>query len=343
MASPASVAVIIAAKNAAPWIDKAVASALAEPETGEVWVVDDGSTDGTADVARRADDASGRLQILRNERSLGPSGARNRVLDRTRLPFCAVLDADDMIRPGRFASLFAAGDDWDFLCDNILLVPEAVAGEVDPAAYPVARPTAMRRVDAEAFVRGNVSSGVFNRSELGFLKPVFRRSFLAEHGLRYDSAMMLGEDYALYVRALMAGARFVVADTVGYHALMRGQSISSQHGQEDLARLGAFDDAMIRAAASPGLVKALRLHRLQVLGKARHRAILETGQRQGKVAAVLDLLSEPVHIPYILKVTGQLKWRSAQGRLAARALVGHHPSAAPIIRTLLDPAFFREG
>ena len=46
-----NVAVVIAAFNAETTINLAVRSALTEPETLEVWVVDDASTDATARVA----------------------------------------------------------------------------------------------------------------------------------------------------------------------------------------------------------------------------------------------------------------------------------------------------
>ena len=66
MSSTASrVCVIIAARNAARTIPAAIASALREPEAAEVVVVDDASTDDTAEVARAADDGSGRLKVMR--------------------------------------------------------------------------------------------------------------------------------------------------------------------------------------------------------------------------------------------------------------------------------------
>jgi succinoglycan biosynthesis protein ExoU len=67
------VCVIIAAKDAADTIGKAVTSALREPAVGEVVVVDDGSSDATAVAASSADDGSGRLAIARFDKNRGPS------------------------------------------------------------------------------------------------------------------------------------------------------------------------------------------------------------------------------------------------------------------------------
>ena len=176
------VCVIIAAKNAGGTIAVAIASALREPEVAEVVVVDDGSTDDTAEIARSADDGSGRLKVMRLDVNRGPSFARNAAIAGSKAPFISILDADDFFLEGRFRNLFASAD-WDFAAD-----PEFL--------------------DFERFVEGNISRRRVQRGELGFLKPVISRTFLDRHRLRYDESLRLGEDYELYARAVAHGARF---------------------------------------------------------------------------------------------------------------------------------------
>jgi succinoglycan biosynthesis protein ExoU len=53
-AQAAQAAIVIAAYNAEATIARAIRSALAQPEVGEVCVVDDASTDATSEVAMRA-------------------------------------------------------------------------------------------------------------------------------------------------------------------------------------------------------------------------------------------------------------------------------------------------
>ena len=62
--STPDVCVIIAAKNAADTIARAIRSALQEPRDAELIVVDDGSSDSTAQTSRAADDGSGRLKVV---------------------------------------------------------------------------------------------------------------------------------------------------------------------------------------------------------------------------------------------------------------------------------------
>lgn len=94
------IAVVIPARNAAATLAEALRSVLAAPEVGEVIVVDDGSTDGTADVARIVGDR--RVTIVEGPRS-GVAGALNTGFSAVTCPFVARCDADDFIPVDRLA------------------------------------------------------------------------------------------------------------------------------------------------------------------------------------------------------------------------------------------------
>ncbi|HEV8417024.1 MAG TPA: glycosyltransferase [Bryobacteraceae bacterium] len=91
MANPL-VSVVIPVYNAAHFLPQAIGSVCAqEYESLEIIVVDDGSTDNCADVAKSlGSDVRYDRQVNR-----GPSAARNRGLDLARGEFTAFLDADD--------------------------------------------------------------------------------------------------------------------------------------------------------------------------------------------------------------------------------------------------------
>lgn len=84
------VAVIIPAKNEAPRIARVVNAALQASLASEVIVVDDGSVDGTADVARRL---SG-VRVLELPYNHGKGGAMAAGVKATKAPFVAFVDAD---------------------------------------------------------------------------------------------------------------------------------------------------------------------------------------------------------------------------------------------------------
>lgn len=286
-----SVCVIVAAYNAERTVARAIASALAEPEVAEVLLVDDASSDATIAAAEGADDGSGRLRVLRQARNGGPSAARNRAIAESSAPYLAILDADDLILPGRFARLLA-DPEWDAIADNIAFVVESD----DPLPAPAPGDDVRAMLGLEEFIAGNISQPGRPRGELGFLKPVMRRAFLDHHGLRYDEALRLGEDYALYVRMLAAGARFVTSRTCGYLAVERANSLSGRHSTADLAALLAFDRTMLRQINSPALAD----HTRHIASKHHHRHILDIRRARGRVTAGLTALTHIAALPALI-------------------------------------------
>ncbi|WP_338504258.1 glycosyltransferase [Sphingomonas kaistensis] len=99
MAAPA-VSVLIIVHNRAGTIGAAVRSVLAQTFTDfELVVVDDGSTDATADVVARFADP--RLRLVRTSPNQGIPLARNRALADARGRYIAWLDSDDVCHPTR--------------------------------------------------------------------------------------------------------------------------------------------------------------------------------------------------------------------------------------------------
>ncbi|MEE1741897.1 glycosyltransferase family 2 protein [Streptomyces sp. BE147] len=76
-------------------------------EDFEFILVDDCSTDGTADILRRAQDDIPGVVLLRHERNGGLATARNTGLDAARGQYLAFLDGDDWLAPGHYAELLA--------------------------------------------------------------------------------------------------------------------------------------------------------------------------------------------------------------------------------------------
>lgn len=303
--STTPVCVIIAAANAESTIARAVASALAQCHVEEVVVVDDASGDRTSDNARSADDRSGRLTVIALPKNVGPAAARNVALSRSRSAGVCVLDADDYLLPGRIAALLErSGDDWDILADDILILPESVDESTLPSRFD--RPaTDYGTIDLETFVLNNISNSSRPRGEFGFLKPIMRRSFLLGHGLRYDEGLRLGEDYALYVRALLAGARFRVVGACGYVAVERAFSLSGRHSANDLLNLMTFDEQVLHGA--PGLTdrdrRALQSHLRATRHKYDYRRVLNCRQRDGLPSALALMARRPSSFFFILAET----------------------------------------
>jgi glycosyltransferase involved in cell wall biosynthesis len=92
------VSIIIPTYNRAEYLDRAVQSALSQTYNNiEVIVVDDASTDNTAQVVRSFE--SEKLRYIRNEENIGAPRTRNRGLQEANGEFVNFLDDDDELLP----------------------------------------------------------------------------------------------------------------------------------------------------------------------------------------------------------------------------------------------------
>jgi succinoglycan biosynthesis protein ExoU len=292
MNTSASVSVIITARDAVATIADAVSTALFDAETAEVIVIDDASNDNTAAAAEAAARGDDRLTISRCAVNIGPAAARNRAVEMATGDFVAVLDADDFILPGRFTRLLAVPN-ADMMADNILFVAENASPGNLPSVPPV-NPQVID-IDLAAFVRANHSQRGTSRRELGFLKPIMRRAFLRDQGLRYDETMRLGEDYDLYVRMLQQGARFRVSTEVGYAARWREDSLSSRHQTADLQ---ALYTAALAHLTVDGMDDTAHSALTAIAGELRQRFLLRDFLDQraqvGRARAILSVCHDPI-------------------------------------------------
>src|SRR5690349_16196490 len=84
--------VVVPCFNERATIADALALVLASPWTGEVIVVDDGSTDGSPDIVDGVDDD--RVTLLRQPHNQGKGAALRRGFAAASMPYVVVQDAD---------------------------------------------------------------------------------------------------------------------------------------------------------------------------------------------------------------------------------------------------------
>jgi SAM-dependent methyltransferase len=97
--------VVVPCYDEAPTVVQVVKRVLAEPFVLEVVVVDDGSTDGTADALATIDDS--RVHVVRHAVNRGKGAALRTGFEHARGPFVGVQDADLEYDPKDFADLLA--------------------------------------------------------------------------------------------------------------------------------------------------------------------------------------------------------------------------------------------
>ena len=168
----------------------------------EIIVADDGSTDGSAELADRLAQEDARIAVLRITPNGGKPNAMNTMAAAARGEWFAVLDADDAFLPARLEILLAAAEahGTDMAADN-LLYRDAGAGQVVRTGFDQTSPT--RVIGTDDLVR---TASSFASFDYGILKPVVRRSFIEEHKLSYYPTR-LAEDFYYLLSYFVAGGR----------------------------------------------------------------------------------------------------------------------------------------
>lgn len=100
VSSSPAITVAMLVRDREQLLEASARSVLAQSERDlELVIVDDGSRDGSWEVASAIAASDDRVRLLRNEQPRGIPAARNQVLEAARGRFLATLDSDDLLRP----------------------------------------------------------------------------------------------------------------------------------------------------------------------------------------------------------------------------------------------------
>jgi len=125
-----AVTVLMSVYNGEEFLPRALASIFSQTFADfELWVIDDGSTDRSAQILAQAGDP--RLKVLTNTRNIGLTASLNKGLRVARGAYIARLDADDLALPQRLARQKAILDKQP----GVGLVG-SFAGKIDESGQP---------------------------------------------------------------------------------------------------------------------------------------------------------------------------------------------------------------
>lgn len=312
------VSFLIAAFNAEHTLEAAVASALAQRDvTVEVIIVDDVSRDGTLSKARELARNEPRLEVLAQQRNMGPAAARNRALATARGDWIAILDADDYLAPERSRTLVALAQERgsQIVADNLVRFRDD-APEIVWPLLPQRHDDVPYDVDLVDYLNCNRMTG--GDSTLGYLKPMFSREFLRENGVIYEEGLHIGEDFNFVLKALCAGARFTIAPHTFYFYRAVTGSLSRRLSAADIERLAAVNDSLLdERRMEPGLRRAAAAYRRAAWDLAAYcefRAAV--GQRQWRAAL------ERATAPRLWGTMAQMLAHAARRKRAQRLAAG---------------------
>jgi hypothetical protein len=299
--------VVVPAYQAADVLPSCLASIAAQTQQpDEVIVVDDGSTDDTADVARSWSSHL-KLTVLRSEHNegagLGAGAARRRGIDHASGELIALVDADDVWFPDHLAAMCDVHRRHGGLvtADHLYWVPGERVGS-RPASQLVPVPPVSEQPTAilmENFV---------------FISVLFSRAL-------YDRAgpfrSMRCEDWDLWIRMVRAGARIHMPSTVT--ALYRQAPSSVSASDKLLVGDVALLEELLGVVADeerPYVARALRRRHAKLAYLEGLAKVDEGDVAAGRRAWVRAIRLDPSVRPNNSRMNGRVAVRAAAGLLA---------------------------
>lgn len=184
------ISVIMAAYNTERYIEQAIKSILKQSFNDfEIIVVDDASTDKTAEVIAKLAKEDSRIKLIRNKKNLGLTKNLNIALKKAKGEYIARMDADDVALPQRFAKQVTFLDKhkeialvgtWADIINN----KNKRVGEIKYATN-------------DAQIRKNL----IGRSQFIHPSVMFRKSVIKKVGL-YDESFRSAQDYEYFPRMM---------------------------------------------------------------------------------------------------------------------------------------------
>jgi CDP-glycerol glycerophosphotransferase len=286
----------------------------------EAIIVDDGSTDGSPEIARVFAERDPRFRLLFQPNG-GLSRARNTGIDAARGDYLAFLDSDDVLPANAYALLLGALEETgsDFATGN---VHRLIRGETRQAPF-------LAKAFARTRLRTHVSRCRALLADRTAWNKLWRHDFWREHGLRFPEGVV-HEDIPIVLPAhFMARSVDVIADPVYFYRVREGGELSITQRRSEprilLDRLAAIDQVRTYLARHAGaravrwyeqslVADDLRLH-LNVFDAAddAYRTLF-----LDRVNALLDDAGAGIYEG--LRAIDRLKWHLVRRRLVPELL-----------------------
>lgn len=227
------ISVIIPVYNMADRVGRCLDSIVSQSfKDIEILLIDDGSTDGAADVIKEYSIADSRIICVRQENS-GVSAARNLGIENASGEYILFIDADDEIEEEYLRNIAdkARSTEADILVWGIKLCYED--GHVEEW-----KPKLEGVYDRKAFLTAFPSEQYWHHKGLyGFVSnKLLKKSIVDRYNLRFDETMTLMEDYDFFLGCFANSESFYCFPETGYLYNIYGSNNGSRRYSDSLYR-----------------------------------------------------------------------------------------------------------
>lgn len=206
------VSVIMPAYNAEKYIENSIRSVISQTYTNwELLVLDDCSTDQTAEIAEHFASVDSRIRVLHNSRNMGVARTRNNGLDLVKGQWIALLDSDDVWHDEKLQKQLHKAEESgaDIIYCSYSMIDENAEHMSD---YIVSESTSY--------------SDMLKESVISCSTALLRQSVLSYHRFSTD---YYHEDYAFWLELLKSGCRAVaVKEVLADYRVVQGSRSSNK-------------------------------------------------------------------------------------------------------------------
>ena len=217
-----TVSIIVPVYNASKTLRRCVDSVLKQEYTDfELWLVDDGSRDGSGALCDAYADQDPRVQVIHKENA-GVSAARNDALDRAQGIFLQFLDSDDWLAPEATRLLVRSAQ--ENRCDMVIADFYRVSGDRVSHKGEIDEEGVMSREEFAAHMMENPADYYY-----GVLwNKLFRRDIVESCRLRMDADVRWCEDFLFNLEYILHGETFYALRTPIYYYVKTKGSLVAQ-------------------------------------------------------------------------------------------------------------------
>jgi glycosyltransferase involved in cell wall biosynthesis len=232
-----SVSVIIPAYNVESYIEQCLDSILAQTlRDFELIVVDDGSTDATADILQRYASRDERVSVVQQQNKFA-GAARNAGMERAHGKYLSFIDADDFVEPHFFEKMVARAEKT---CADVVVCKSSYYNDATHDISLISNSLLID--DLESVVSGmDLCDSVF-QSFVGWpWDKLYRADFVREHSLKFQEIRSTNDALFVFMALIFAQKIAFVSESLVLHRIGNNASISNTRHFSWQCAQGAVD------------------------------------------------------------------------------------------------------